>query len=91
MPRPTEHISPPAPEEEQAGPEALGTSEQGALGPGQTSAPGTSRPGPTSAPETSRPGPARALKKYVMDKEVWELFNKVEINIPLLEAIKQIP
>ncbi|CAM8951179.1 unnamed protein product [Rhodiola kirilowii] len=26
-----------------------------------------------------------------MDKEVWELFSKVEINIPLLEAIKQIP
>ncbi|CAM8993899.1 unnamed protein product [Rhodiola kirilowii] len=26
-----------------------------------------------------------------MDKEVWELFSKVEINISLLEAIKQIP
>ncbi|CAM8961417.1 unnamed protein product [Rhodiola kirilowii] len=26
-----------------------------------------------------------------MDKDVFELFSKVEINIPLLEAIKQIP
>ncbi|CAM8975358.1 unnamed protein product [Rhodiola kirilowii] len=34
---------------------------------------------------------ARAPRKYVMDKDVWELFSKVEINIPLLEAIKQIP
>ncbi|CAM8908302.1 unnamed protein product [Rhodiola kirilowii] len=37
------------------------------------------------------PVQVRAPKKYVMDKEVWELFSKVEINIPLLEAIKQIP
>ncbi|CAM8943899.1 unnamed protein product [Rhodiola kirilowii] len=36
------------------------------------------------------PVPARAPKKYVMDKDIWELFSKVEINIPLLEAIKQI-
>ncbi|CAM8949935.1 unnamed protein product [Rhodiola kirilowii] len=34
---------------------------------------------------------ARAPRKYVMDKDVWDLFSKVEINIPLLEAIKQIP
>ncbi|CAM8882623.1 unnamed protein product [Rhodiola kirilowii] len=27
----------------------------------------------------------------MIDKDVWELFSKVEINIPLLEAIKQIP
>ncbi|CAM8902659.1 unnamed protein product [Rhodiola kirilowii] len=44
---------------------------------------------------TSAPLPfpvlARAPRKYVMDKDVWELFSKVEINIPLLEAIKQIP
>ncbi|CAM8926089.1 unnamed protein product [Rhodiola kirilowii] len=26
-----------------------------------------------------------------MDKDVWELFSRVEINIPILEAIKQIP
>ncbi|CAM8982224.1 unnamed protein product [Rhodiola kirilowii] len=37
------------------------------------------------------PIPARVQKQYVMDKEVLELFSKVEINIPLLEAIKQIP
>ncbi|CAM8969487.1 unnamed protein product [Rhodiola kirilowii] len=37
------------------------------------------------------PVPNRAPKKYVMDKDVWELFSRVEINIPLLEAIKQIP
>ncbi|CAM8949930.1 unnamed protein product [Rhodiola kirilowii] len=35
--------------------------------------------------------PARAPKRYVMDKDIWELFSRVEINIPLLEAIKQIP
>ncbi|CAM8996318.1 unnamed protein product [Rhodiola kirilowii] len=44
---------------------------------------------------TSAPLPfpilARAPRKYVMDKDVWDLFSKVEINIPLLEAIKQIP
>ncbi|CAM8953549.1 unnamed protein product [Rhodiola kirilowii] len=37
------------------------------------------------------PVQVRAPKKYVMDREVWELFSKVEINIPLLEAIKKIP
>ncbi|CAM8877485.1 unnamed protein product [Rhodiola kirilowii] len=36
------------------------------------------------------PVPARILKQHVMDKDVFELFSKVEINIPLLEAIKQI-
>ncbi|CAM8920483.1 unnamed protein product [Rhodiola kirilowii] len=35
------------------------------------------------------PVQVRAPKKYVMDKEVWELFSKVEINIPLLEAISR--
>ncbi|CAM8987225.1 unnamed protein product [Rhodiola kirilowii] len=37
------------------------------------------------------PIPARKSKKYVMDKDICELFSRVEINIPLLEAIKQIP
>ncbi|CAM8932102.1 unnamed protein product [Rhodiola kirilowii] len=37
------------------------------------------------------PVPARAQKQHVMDEDVFELFSKVEINIPLLEAIKQIP
>ncbi|CAM8981892.1 unnamed protein product [Rhodiola kirilowii] len=35
--------------------------------------------------------PARVPKQHVMDEDVFELFSKVEINIPLLEAIKQIP
>ncbi|CAM8886891.1 unnamed protein product [Rhodiola kirilowii] len=38
-----------------------------------------------------RPVPARVQKQHVMDEDVFELFSKVEINIPLLEAIKQIP
>ncbi|CAM8944085.1 unnamed protein product [Rhodiola kirilowii] len=37
------------------------------------------------------PVPTRAPKRYVMDKDIWEIFSRVEINIPLLEAIKQIP
>ncbi|CAM8895300.1 unnamed protein product [Rhodiola kirilowii] len=37
------------------------------------------------------PMPARVPKQHVMDEDVFELFRKVEINIPLLEAIKQIP
>ncbi|CAM8947969.1 unnamed protein product [Rhodiola kirilowii] len=37
------------------------------------------------------PVPARVPKQLVMDEDVFELFSKVEINIPLLEAIKQIP
>ncbi|CAM8934400.1 unnamed protein product [Rhodiola kirilowii] len=37
------------------------------------------------------PVPGRVQKQHVMDKEVLELFSRVEINIPLLEAIKQIP
>ncbi|CAM8997619.1 unnamed protein product [Rhodiola kirilowii] len=59
---------------------------------------GTSRPGLVLATENSNthiplsfPMQVRAPKKYIMDKEVWELFSKVEINIPLLGAIKQIP
>ncbi|CAM8963397.1 unnamed protein product [Rhodiola kirilowii] len=62
------------------------------------------RPGPVPATspvprtETSKisaalpfPVPARVPKQHVMDEDVFELFSKVEINIPLLEAIKQIP
>ncbi|CAM8963073.1 unnamed protein product [Rhodiola kirilowii] len=37
------------------------------------------------------PVPTRVQKQHVMDEDVFELFSKVEINIPLLEAIKQIP
>ncbi|CAM8993900.1 unnamed protein product [Rhodiola kirilowii] len=56
------------------------------------------RPDPVPRTESPRvsttlpfPVPARMQKRHVMDKEVLELFSKVEINIPLLEAIKQIP
>ncbi|CAM8957020.1 unnamed protein product [Rhodiola kirilowii] len=56
------------------------------------------RPFPKPRTETSKisaalpfPVPARVPKQHVMDEDVFELFSKVEINIPLLEAIKQIP
>ncbi|CAM8926177.1 unnamed protein product [Rhodiola kirilowii] len=56
------------------------------------------RPGPVPRTETPKistslpfPVPARVPKQHVMDEDVFELFSKVEINIPLLEAIKQIP
>ncbi|CAM8999043.1 unnamed protein product [Rhodiola kirilowii] len=67
---------------------------------GPAPAPGNDDPSPippskVGDPNFSVPLPfpvlARAPKRYVMDKDVWELFSKVEINIPLLEAIKQIP
>ncbi|CAM8907992.1 unnamed protein product [Rhodiola kirilowii] len=55
-------------------------------------------PGPVPTTEDPRisaklpfPVPARVQKQHVMDEDVFELFSKVEINIPLLEAIKQIP
>ncbi|CAM8895146.1 unnamed protein product [Rhodiola kirilowii] len=37
------------------------------------------------------PVPAHVQKQHVMDEDVFELFSKVKINIPLLESIKQIP
>ncbi|CAM9000092.1 unnamed protein product [Rhodiola kirilowii] len=56
------------------------------------------RPGLVPRTETPKisatlpfPVPARVQKQHVMDEDVFELFSKVEINIPLLEAIKQIP
>lgn len=30
------------------------------------------------------------MKKETIDKELWELFRKVEMNIPLIKAIRQI-
>ncbi|CAM8959859.1 unnamed protein product [Rhodiola kirilowii] len=66
--------------------------------PGPVPAAEESRPRPVPRTETSKisatllfPVPARVPKQHVMDKDVFELFSKVEINIPLLEAIKQIP
>ncbi|CAM8920915.1 unnamed protein product [Rhodiola kirilowii] len=56
------------------------------------------RPRPVPRTDTSKiraalpfPVPARVPKQYVMDEDVFKLFSKVEINIPLLEAIKKIP
>ncbi|CAM8997363.1 unnamed protein product [Rhodiola kirilowii] len=70
----------------------------------EENAPEERRPGPVPAAspvprtETSKistalpfPVPARVPKQHVMDEDVFKLFSKVEINIPLLEAIKQIP
>ncbi|CAM8937366.1 unnamed protein product [Rhodiola kirilowii] len=64
----------------------------------EENAPEERRPSPVPITETSKinaslpfPVPARAPKQHVMDKDIFELFSKVEINIPLLEAIKQIP
>ncbi|CAM9000859.1 unnamed protein product [Rhodiola kirilowii] len=93
---PAENDSPPTTEEEPAGPEILGTSRPDMLGtsrPGPTPATETSRPdlvlvsGNTNSAHLPFLVQVRAPKQYVMDKNVWELFSKVEINIPLLEAI----
>ncbi|CAM8944385.1 unnamed protein product [Rhodiola kirilowii] len=88
----TEDKSPRLPGEEQMRPETRGTLEQDAA------APEEHRPHPVSRTETSKiraalpfPVPARVPKQHVMDEDAFELFSKVEINIPLLEAIKQIP
>ncbi|CAM8963480.1 unnamed protein product [Rhodiola kirilowii] len=45
---------------------------------------------PKSSATLPFPVPARVPKQHVMAEDVFELFSKVEINIPLLEAIKQI-
>ncbi|CAM8990050.1 unnamed protein product [Rhodiola kirilowii] len=86
---------PAEPEDEAAEPSTLGQYEPG---PDLITSVEASRPVQVPIVENSNvqvplpfPVQVRAPKKYVMDKEVWELFSKVEINIPLLEAIKQIP
>ncbi|CAM8957593.1 unnamed protein product [Rhodiola kirilowii] len=85
--------------------ESVPTSEESASasedkGPSPVPASGKMGPSPVHEPEGQNaslsvplpfPVPGRKSKKYVMDKDVWELFSRVEINIPLLEAIKQIP
>ncbi|CAM8920172.1 unnamed protein product [Rhodiola kirilowii] len=92
---PKEEECPMVPEENQNGPEPLGTLEPDPIPVAEDYEPG---PVPGTGAENSSisaplpfPVPARAPKRYVMDKDIWELFSKVEINIPLLEAIKQIP
>ncbi|CAJ2642326.1 unnamed protein product [Trifolium pratense] len=64
----------------------------------------TPTPAPTPTPELDEdeeqsiplPFPQRAVKskrehQFDMDREILDVFKKVEVNIPLLEAIKQIP
>ncbi|CAM8959917.1 unnamed protein product [Rhodiola kirilowii] len=92
-----EDKSPRLPGEEQMRPEVRGTLEQEAAEK-NGDAPEEHRPNPVPRIETSKiraalpfPVPARVPKQHVMDEDVFELFSKVEINIPLLEAIKQIP
>jgi len=64
-----------------------------AVGPstsGVTSTPSTS----TIAPSIPLPFPPRAIpskKMEEVDREILETFRKVEVNIPLLDVIKQIP
>ncbi|CAM8926079.1 unnamed protein product [Rhodiola kirilowii] len=98
---PEEEEDPEMPEEDQKGSEMPGASEQDATEePRSRPVPATegTRSRPVPRTEKSRasaplpfPVPARVPKQHVMDKDVFELFSKVEINIPLLEAIKQIP
>ncbi|CAM8895856.1 unnamed protein product [Rhodiola kirilowii] len=92
---PSEDETPEEPEDEATEPDAFGPDEPG---PNLIPSAEASRPDPVPIIENSNvqvplpfPVQVRAPKKYVMDREVWELFSKVEINIPLLEAIKQIP
>ncbi|XP_026387283.1 uncharacterized protein LOC113282482 [Papaver somniferum] len=42
---------------------------------------------------TPPPFPSRFAKsnKETLDKEIWEIFKKIEVNIPLIEAIRQVP
>ncbi|CAM8889964.1 unnamed protein product [Rhodiola kirilowii] len=85
--------------EEQVRPEALKTLEQDKeedVTRRRMSEEHNERPVPrTETPKISAalpfPVPTRVQKQHVMDEDVFELFSKVEINIPLLEAIKQIP
>ncbi|CAM8900242.1 unnamed protein product [Rhodiola kirilowii] len=83
------------PGEEQMRPEARGTLDQDAAEK-NGDAHEEHRPHPVPRTETSKiraalpfPVPARVPKQHVMDEDVFELFSKVEINIPFLEAIKE--
>ncbi|CAM8890240.1 unnamed protein product [Rhodiola kirilowii] len=99
-------VAKPMEQEEDERPEALETleeaSEERRPGPAPTASPVPTseehKEGPIPRTETPKISaalpfqmPARVPKQHVMDEDVFELFRKVEINIPLLEAIKQIP
>ncbi|CAM8950370.1 unnamed protein product [Rhodiola kirilowii] len=99
-----EEEDPRLPREEQMRPKALDTPVQDAseeekdTAEEEGNAPGEHRLRPVARTETSKisaslpfPVPAQVPKQHVMDEDVFELFSKFKINIPLLEAIKQIP
>ncbi|CAM8999765.1 unnamed protein product [Rhodiola kirilowii] len=86
---PEEDENPEELEEERTWPETLGTR--------RPDVPEGSRPRPEPRIENPKssatlpfPVPARVPKQHVMDKDVFELFSRVKINIPLLECIKQV-
>ncbi|CAM8978286.1 unnamed protein product [Rhodiola kirilowii] len=87
---PEEEEDPEEPEEERTRPEALGTRRPDILE-GSSPRPEPWTENPKSSATLPFPVPARVPKQHVMDKDVFELFSKVEINIPLLECIKQVP
>ncbi|CAM8934164.1 unnamed protein product [Rhodiola kirilowii] len=99
-----EDEDPRLPREEQVRPKALDTPVQDAseeekdVAEEEGNAPEDHRLRPVPRTETSKisaslpfPVLARVAKQHVKDEDVFELFRKVKINIPLLEAIKQIP
>ncbi|CAM8978185.1 unnamed protein product [Rhodiola kirilowii] len=87
---PEEEEDPEEPEEERTRSEALGTRRPD-IPEGSSPRPEPRTENPKSSATLPFPVPARVPKQHVMDKDVFELFSKVEINIPLLECIKQVP
>ncbi|CAM8997283.1 unnamed protein product [Rhodiola kirilowii] len=85
-----EDENPEEPEEERTRPEALGTRRPD-IPEGSSPCPEPRTENPKSSATLPFPVPARVPKQHVVDKDVFELFSKVEINIPLLECIKQVP
>ncbi|CAM8880542.1 unnamed protein product [Rhodiola kirilowii] len=95
-----EEEDPRLPREEQMRPKALDTpvqdtsEEEEDAAEEEGNAPEEHRLRPVPRTETSKisaslpfPVPVRVPKQHVMDEDVFELFSKVEINIPLLEAL----
>ena len=84
-PTPPKEVDPTATLQRKCDAHAVGPSTSG-----DTSTPSTS----TAPPSIPLPFPPRAIpskKMEQVDTEILETFKKVEVNIPLLDAIKQIP
>jgi len=84
-PTPPKEVDPTATLQRKCDAHAVGPSTSGV-----TSTPSTS----TAPPSIPLPFPPRAIpskKMEQVDTEILETFRKVEVNIPLLDAIKQIP